>query len=320
MTRPRLVTVGEAMIRLSPPSGLRVRDSVSFDVHVGGAEINVAVAAAQLGVDAVWVSALPKSPLAERIVDHARRFRVEPIICPSDARVGVYFVELGAAPRGSEVHYDRQNSAFCVSPTEHAVAEQVAKPVDAVLVSGISVALGELPQRSVNVLLDRSHGAVRYFEINHRAKLWSESEAREAIAEVLDHVDVLIASKYDLTGLLALDPDPVVAAQRARERWRIDRVVITERTGGVGERGTNAVIVVDDDVEAVAQAEGMVIDPVGAGDAATGALIGTLLTTGSVQQAAEASVRAAAMKQTVRGDAVALEVASIRGDGPRIRR
>jgi 2-dehydro-3-deoxygluconokinase len=320
VTRPRLVTAGEAMVRLSPPPGQVIRNASAFEAYVGGTELNAAIAAAQFGVDATWVSALPASPLAGRIVDHARRFGVEPVICDSPGRVGIYWVEVGPAPRGSEVYYDRDGSAFCVSATEQAVAEQLAKPVDATLATGISLALGTLPQAAVGELLDPRSGATRFFEINHRSKLWSRDEARLALESRLLEVDVLIASRSDLDALLGLGDDAVAAAKRARQHWGLDRVVITARSGDVGERGSNETIVVGDDVEAEASAEGLVVDPVGAGDTATGAFIATWLLTGSVERAAEASVTAAARKQTTRGDSAVLDSNWSVPDGPRIRR
>ncbi|MCX6100485.1 MAG: sugar kinase, partial [Candidatus Bipolaricaulota bacterium] len=40
-----LVTFGESMIRLSPPHFQRLEQTTSLDVQIGGAELNVAVAA-----------------------------------------------------------------------------------------------------------------------------------------------------------------------------------------------------------------------------------------------------------------------------------
>lgn len=308
------------MVRLSPPTDQVLRTATSFEAHVGGTELNAAIAAAQLGVDATWVSALPTSPLADRIVDHARRFGVDAVICDSPGRVGTYWIEFGPAPRGSEVYYDRDHSAFCVSTTDETVAEQLTKPVDAVLASGISLALGDLPRRTVHGLLDPRSGATRFFEINHRSKLWTHDEALPVLAELLPNVDVLIASRRDLSVLLDLGDDAVAGAKRARERWGLERVIITDRSGDIGERGTNEAIVVGDDVEATARAEGLVVDPVGAGDAATGAFIATWLLSGSVESAAEMSVKAAARKQTIRGDALVLEPGWPTTAGPRMRR
>ena len=136
----------------------------------------------------------------------------------------------------------------------------------------------------------------------------------------LGDVDVLIASRHDLTSLLDLGDDAVAAAKAARQRWELDFVVVTDRSGEIGERGTSEAVVVVDDVVAMARAEGMIVDPVGAGDAATGAFIATWLNTGSVERAADVSVAAAARKQTIRGDGVALSPGISASHGPRIRR
>lgn len=321
MTVPRLVTCGEAMIRLSTPTGHVLRNTPVLNVHVGGSELNVAIAAAQLGIDACWISSLPEGPLGERIVDHARTFGVEVVAAPSNDRVGLYFVEIGPAPRGSEVHYDRQRSSFSTSTADQIVEQALERPADAVLASGITLALGKGPARFATGLLERANTALRLFEVNHRSKLWSAAEARPAIEKVLPNVDVLIASAHDLSGLLDLGDDMVAAALRAQDRWGIRTVVVSGRSGGVGEVGVNEITVIAGDVVATASAEGLVIDPVGAGDASTGAYIATWLRTGSHQASAEQAVRAAALKQTCAGDALVLAVGSLDGAwGSRIRR
>jgi 2-dehydro-3-deoxygluconokinase len=53
-----VVTFGEAMVRLSPPNFLRLEQAQSFDVRVGGAELNTAVGLARLGWSTAWVSRL----------------------------------------------------------------------------------------------------------------------------------------------------------------------------------------------------------------------------------------------------------------------
>ncbi|MEP7201614.1 MAG: sugar kinase [Ilumatobacteraceae bacterium] len=321
MTGPRLVTCGEAMIRLSTPTGHLLRNTPVLNVHVGGSELNAAIVAAQLGVDACWISSLPEGPLGERIVDHARTFGVEVVAASSNDRVGLYFVEIGPAPRDSEVYYDRQRSSFSTSTADQLVELALEHPTDAVLASGITLALGGGPARFATRLLERTGTLVRFFEVNHRSKLWGAAEARPAIEKVLPNVDILIASAHDLSGLLDLGDDIVVAARRAQERWGIQTVVVSGRSGGVGEVGVNEITVIAGDVVAAASAQGLVIDPVGAGDASTGAYIATWLRTGSHQASAEQAARAAALKQTCVGDALVLDVGSLDGAvRPRIRR
>ncbi|HXE84870.1 MAG TPA: PfkB family carbohydrate kinase, partial [Gemmatimonadales bacterium] len=59
-----LVTFGEAMLRLSMTAD-------SFKPYVGGSELNVAVLAARLGVQARWVSRLPDNALGKMIAARA---------------------------------------------------------------------------------------------------------------------------------------------------------------------------------------------------------------------------------------------------------
>src|SRR5271154_3813984 len=109
-----VVTFGEAMVRLSPPNFLRLEQAQSFDVRVGGAELNTAVGLARLGWSSAWVSRLTNNPLGRLIANRAREAGVstEHVVWTEDDRVGVYFLEFGAAPRASSVLYDRKNAAI----------------------------------------------------------------------------------------------------------------------------------------------------------------------------------------------------------------
>ena len=109
-----VVTFGEAMVRLSPPNFRRLEQARSLDVQVGGAELNTAVALARLGHSSAWVSRLTDNPLGRLIANHAREAGVttEHVVWTKDDRVGVYFLEFGAAPRASSVLYDRKGAAI----------------------------------------------------------------------------------------------------------------------------------------------------------------------------------------------------------------
>src|SRR3954465_15465580 len=101
------------MVRLAPPSFKRLEQARSLDVTVGGAELNTAVAMARLGHTSAWVSRLTDNALGRLIANHAREAGVctGRVVWTSEDRVGLYFVEYGAAPRPSSVLYDRKDSA-----------------------------------------------------------------------------------------------------------------------------------------------------------------------------------------------------------------
>src|SRR5438270_6061654 len=109
-----VITFGEAMVRLSPPNFRRLEQTSSLDLLVGGAELSTAVGVARLGRSAAWVSRLTDNPLGRLITNHAREAGVctEHVVRTPEDRVGLYFVEFGAAPRASGVLYDRKDAAI----------------------------------------------------------------------------------------------------------------------------------------------------------------------------------------------------------------
>src|SRR5260370_38828990 len=109
-----VITFGEAMLRLSPPNFRRLEQARSLEVFVGGAELNTAVGLARLGHSTAWGSRLTQNPLGRLLGNHAREAGVstEHVGWTPEDRVGVYFLEFGAAPRASSVLYDRKQSAM----------------------------------------------------------------------------------------------------------------------------------------------------------------------------------------------------------------
>src|SRR5215470_13901989 len=111
---PEIITFGEAMVRLSPANFRRLEQARSLELSVGGAELNTAVGLARLGHTAAWVSRLTRNPLGRLIANHAREAGVstEHVLWTDEDRVGVYYLEFGAAPRASSVLYDRKGAAI----------------------------------------------------------------------------------------------------------------------------------------------------------------------------------------------------------------
>ena len=109
-----LVTLGETMIRLSPPPPQRLEQATVLEINIGGAESNVAVALARLGF------ALPGSPACRRTSGASgwrrrcarTRWTWKSIVWAPGERIGTYFVEYGRAPRPIQVLYDRADSAM----------------------------------------------------------------------------------------------------------------------------------------------------------------------------------------------------------------
>ena len=107
-----VVTVGEGMLRLSPPHYERIRRAKTFDVHACGSQGNVACNIAILGLKTAFVTKVPNNALGLFMKDHYMRCGVDTshIKLIDGSRLGINFVEFGATPRSSMVVYDRSSS------------------------------------------------------------------------------------------------------------------------------------------------------------------------------------------------------------------
>lgn len=321
MSIPSLLTVGEAMLRFSPPMQQTIVDSPQLEVTVGGAELNVAIAAKCMGLESSWLSQLPNGVLAEKIIRHARNHSIDPIISSGEGRVGIYFAEVGPEPRGVTVTYDRDFSSARALTREVTAPLIDGKDFSAVFSSGITLALGEGPREVVSSLFSGSRTWRRYFEVNHRSKLASSSETKSWVLEILPDVDVLFASTHDLVETLKLGVGLQSAAEKAIVHYQLEYVVVPDRRGRVGELGINSLRVFGKDVDVFHECQGRVVDPIGAGDAGAGAFIACIEEGMDVKSAAKYSTLASAWTQTHAGDAASFQRSDIVAlDDRRIRR
>jgi len=140
-----IVAFGEAMVRMSPPDFKRLEQTTTLDLHIGGAELNVAVGASRLGLKCAWVSKLPDNPLGRMIANKARELGVDisRVIWQNGGRAGLYFLEFGASPRSSSVLYDRANSSFSSIKPGELDWQNILKDTKCLHLTGITPAVSE---------------------------------------------------------------------------------------------------------------------------------------------------------------------------------
>lgn len=308
-----IVTVGEALLRLSPPQGDRLVTASEFDAYVGGAEANAAVAAAGVGAETAWLSRLPDSPLGRRVVRelHAHGVRTG-VSWTADGRLGTYYLERGTDPRGSEAYYDRAGSA-AAEMTPEDLPEAVVRSADTCFVTGITPALSDSARETTEAALTAARAAdtTTAFDPNYRSKLWSEDEAREAYEALLPLVDVLIVARRDAADVLGAPDQPVQMANTLAADYGCETVVLT-----LGDRG--ALVLNDGEVHEVAAFDTETVDPIGSGDALAGAFLAARSRGDPADEALSLGVAAAAIKRTVAGDLLVVdpdEVATLADEG-----
>lgn len=288
-----VVTFGETMLRLSPPSGERLETAGDLELRTAGAESNVAVAASRLGTDTAWVSKLPDSPLGQRVHGDIRRHGVEPLVAWSEeGRQGTYYLEQGGEPRGTNVIYDRADAAVTTATAEELAVDAVAD-AEIFFTTGITPALSETCYETTVELLDAADRTA--FDLNYRSKLWSEAEAREAFDELLPRVDVLFAPERDAEAILGASGEPEDVAATLRDRYDCETVVLTR-----GEHGALARTPEGTFEQPVFEAD--TYDPIGTGDAFVGGYLSRLVRGESAETALAYGAATAALKRTIGGD------------------
>ncbi|WIV65874.1 bifunctional 2-dehydro-3-deoxygluconokinase/2-dehydro-3-deoxygalactonokinase [Natrialbaceae archaeon AArc-T1-2] len=299
-----LVTFGETMLRLSPPGNERIESTSAFDVHAAGAESNVAVAANRLGADATWLSKLPDSPLGRRVVGELEQYGIDTeVVWSQTGRQGVYYLETGTSPRGTTVIYDREDAAVTTAePTEFDAG--LIKDAGIFFTSGITPALSETLRETTLTMLKtaRNAGTTTAMDVNYREKLWSPAKARETLTTLFPGLDVLVIAARDAETILEYEGDPRQLAHQLGSQYDLETVIVTQ-----GERGALAWhdnVVHDQDAY-----EAETVNPVGSGDAFTGAFLARRLAGDDVGRALEYGAATAALKRTLPGD-VALVTAS----------
>jgi 2-dehydro-3-deoxygluconokinase len=313
-----LVTFGEAMVRLTPPAFQRLEQAHSFDVHVGGGELNVAVAAARLGATSRWVSRLPDNALGRMIANRAREQGVDVHIeWTVDDRAGLYFAELGAAPRASSVLYDRAASAMSKVKPACIDWPSVFKGARWFHVSGITPALSESAAKvtAEALVAAKKAGLTVSYDLNYRSKLWSAEKARAVQEPLMEHVDVLITTEEDTRVVFGIGADKSESydrvdaesyAQVARtleERFDLSAVAITLRENPRVLLNTwSAIVVAEGNVHRAPRHEVEVVDRIGAGDAFSAGLIVSRLENRDWEEAVRFATATSALKHSIPGD------------------
>src|SRR5438552_390736 len=313
-----LVTFGEAMVRMTPPNFQRLEQATSFDLFVGGGELNVAVAAARLGISARWVSRLADNALGHMIANCARGQGVDlHIDWTKTDRAGLYFAELGAAPRASNVVYDRAGSAISKVATGAIDWQSVFNGARWFHVSGITPALSESAAKvtAESLVAAKKAGLTVSYDLNYRSKLWSAEKARAVQEPLMEHVDVLITTEEDTRvvfgiGVPASDRyervDADSYAQVARDlekRFDLRAVAITLRESPrVLLSSCSAIVAVVGKIHSAPNYEVEVVDRIGAGDAFSAGLIVSRLENRSWEDAVRFATAVSALKHSIPGD------------------
>lgn len=324
------LTFGEIMLRLKTPGNERFFQSPGFEATFGGGEANVAVALANYGYDAGFVSALPKDDIGESAIRELRRFGVNTAyVSRSGSRVGIYFLETGANQRPSKVIYDRAGSSICEAKPGDFDWKKIFAGAKWLHITGITPALSEsaaaLSLEAVESA--KQHGLTVSCDFNYRGKLWKYGKtAPEVMTELVKYVDVGIANEEDCQKSLGITVDvdvesgeldtakyEALSEKVLKQFPNMSVIAITLRESHSADRNGWSACLRDANGFKLSRRYDItdIVDRVGGGDSFASALIYGLNAYEDRQQSLEFAVAASCLKHSISGDFNRVSVAEV---------
>jgi len=327
-----VVTFGEIMLRLNPPSFQRFVQANSFDLSYGGAEASVAISLANYGIQAAFVTCLPPNEIGQAAMNYVRRFGVDTShVIWNGERIGIYFLEVGANQRPSKVIYDRGHSAISEIQIGVMPWEEIFSEAKWFHFTGITPALSH---SAADVCLEavkiaRKRGLTVSCDMNYRSKLWKYGKtAEEVMSELIRYVDIAIGNEEDCEKVFGIKGADVGVAQEVSadryfevarkliERFPNLKKICTTLRGSVSATHNTWTALLYDGRKFYTTTKydiTDIVDRVGGGDSFTGGLIYCLLRGKSDQEALDFAAAASALKHSILFDANLVSVEEVEG-------
>ena len=315
----KVVTFGELMLRLAPNGYYRFFQNDQMQATFGGGEANVAVSLANYGLESVYVTKLPKHAIGQAAVDSLRYFGVDTSkVVRGGDRVGIYYLEKGASQRGSVCIYDRAHSAIAEAKPADFDWDSIFEGADWFHFTGITPALGgelvEICRQACKAA--KARGVKISCDLNYRGKLWTRAEAREAMTDLCQYVDVCISNEEDAKDVFGIEAEGTdiyggklnhdgykSVAKQLADKFGFEKVAITLRTSISASDNDWAGMLYDGENYCFSKSYHLhIVDRVGGGDSFGGGLIYSTLMGYSTQDSVEFAVAASCLKHSIEGD------------------
>ena len=218
-----VVTFGEIMVRLCPPSFQRFRQNMPgiMDLTFSGAEANVAASISMLGGNSKFVTSLPENDITAACISNLKGLGIDTSginVC-NEGRFGIYFVERGANQRPSKVIYDRDYSSVSIIPGSSYKWKELFAGAGWLHVTGITPALSRNAFETTLIAVQEAKkmGLTTSTDLNFRKNLWrwqtgksSTDLAQKTMRKILPYIDVVIGNEgdaHDVLGIAAENTD-----------------------------------------------------------------------------------------------------------------
>lgn len=332
----KVVCFGEIMGRLNPEGYLRIGQAKKFELSFAGGEANVAVSLLNYGINAAFVTKLPKNELSKSVTKDLKGYGVDVSkIAYGGERLGMYYVEKGASQRPTKVIYDRKHSSISTAIREDFDWDKIFDGAEWFHFTGITPALSdncvEICQDAIKAA--KAKNICVSCDLNYRKNLWTNQKAREVMSKLMEYVDVCIANEEDAEKVFGIKADDtsvtggkldrdgyINVAKKLIDRFGFEKVAITLR-GSISASDNKWGAMLYSDGKSYFSKNYLIhiVDRVGGGDSFVGALLYALVSKYELQKAVEFAAAASCLKHTIEFDFNQVTVAEVEnlmgGDG-----
>ncbi|MDR2181146.1 MAG: sugar kinase [Treponema sp.] len=314
-----VICFGEIMLRLAPEGYCRFVQAHNFGASYGGGEANVAVSLANFGLDAAFVTRLPRHEIGQAAVNSLRALGVDTSkIIRGGNRIGIYFLEKGASQRPSKVIYDRAHSAIAEAEPNDFDWDALLRGARWFHFTGITPALSDNAAAITEDALKaaKKQGLTVSCDLNYRKNLWTREKAGEVMGRLVPYADLCIANEEDAAdvfGVKAKNSDVRSGAlhrggyrevaETLAERFGFKQVAITLRESvSANDNNWAAMLYNGGDFFFSRNYAVHIVDRVGGGDSFGAGLIYGMISGLSPQETLEFAAAASCLKHSVEGD------------------
>lgn len=312
----KIVALGELLLRLSTKDCLKFSQVKEFNADFGGSELNVLTTIAKFGLPVEYITRLPDNDLGESAIMEMNKYKVGTDFIPKGGeRLGLYFLEKGAAMRGSKIVYDRAHSSFATIKKGMIDWETVFKDANwfhwSGITPGVSQDAADVCMEAIEVAT--AMGLTISTDFNYRANLWKYGKSPSEVMEpMVAKCHVVLAGDYACQQYFNIEAQGTDETEKLTDLCKkllqrfsgIQKIAITNRGDISASHNTWSALLYDGATMHESQTYNItdIVDRIGAGDSFMGALIYGLNTYDD-KTALEFAVAASCLKHTIYGDA-----------------
>jgi 2-dehydro-3-deoxygluconokinase len=320
---PKIVTLGEVLMRLSTPNFQKIEQTQSFDATFGGTEMNVGAGLVKLGFEATHITTFPDNLIGQKAKAFLRFLGIKDDYAYLDGeRIGLFFLEKGSVMRASQIVYDRANSAFANVNPALFDWEKILDGADWLHWCGITPALSA---GAAQLCLDavktaQKMGITVSSDIYYRSNLWKYGKTpQEILPELAAYSDIILASRKNIEEIFSIQTISekgkfLEAAQLLMEKYPnikkifdTDRIQISASHNQINAKMWNGKELLQTDYQNITH----IVDRIGTGDAFLAGFIYGQLVYKDDLKSLQFGVASGALKHTIEGDQNLVTVAEI---------